>query len=210
MSKNELYRLKRQDLKGARDILCQSFLKDPIFEYILESRTDRIAAIRAIQGCNIAIGLNYGEAYAPSNDLEGVAIWLPPGHTGISAWKLIRSGILGILTIPSNRLKVNAQTLQKARQYAAYAEEIHARNAPFPHWYLMMIGVGDAFRGQGYATKLIQPVLNESDEAKLPSYLETHTPKNVEIYKHFGFSVVEEGKLPSSDITHWAMMRVVR
>jgi ribosomal protein S18 acetylase RimI-like enzyme len=174
----------------------------------VESGADTQATISRIQACNISLGLNYGEVYAPSEGLEGVAIWLPPGHTRISTWGLMRSGILGILTVRQNRISVNTRVLKRAREYAEYAERIHRRHAPFPHWYLMMIGVKDAFRGQGYATRLIQPMLERCSQGKMPCYLETHNPRNLDIYGHFGFTVVEEGILPSSDIRHWAMLRI--
>jgi hypothetical protein len=208
MCETELYCLKKKDIGNAKQVLCESFLKDPIFKYILETKLHNETIIKTIQTCNIALGLNYGKVYSPTNRLEGVAIWLPPNHTNISTYKLIRSGILKILTMPGNGIKENMKILDKTREYATYAEEIHEKHASSPHWYLMMIGVRDIFRGKGYATTLIRPILEKCDQEMVPCYLETHNPINVEIYKHFGFATVEDGKLPGSDITHWAMMRM--
>jgi hypothetical protein len=45
------------------------------------------------------------------------------------------------------------------------------------------------------------------DTEHLPCYLETHNQKNVPIYRHYGFKVVEEDIVPGTEITHWAMLR---
>ncbi len=67
--------------------------------------------------------------------------------------------------------------------------------------------MAERYRGQGLASRLIRPLLEEFDKKKLACYLETHNPSNVAIYEHFGFKVVEEGKIPGTDMTHWAMLR---
>mgnify|MGYP003300427538 CR=1 FL=1 len=38
-------------------------------------------------------------------------------------------------------------------------------------------------------------------------YLETHSKKNVEIYRHFGFEVVSDDFIPGTEVTHWGMVK---
>ena len=53
----------------------------------------------------------------------------------------------------------------------------------------------------------MQPVLARAEAEKLPCYLETSTEKNVAFYSKRGFTVVNEGVVPGSDLHVWAMMR---
>lgn len=74
-------------------------------------------------------------------------------------------------------------------------------------WYLMLIGVDPVSQGQGYASKLLKPMLARLDEHSLPGYPETQKEKNATLYQHFGFNVVEEFTFPSTTLTTWAMLR---
>jgi len=84
---------------------------------------------------------------------------------------------------------------------------VHKRLAPFKHWFLQTIGVDPQFQGKGYAGKLIRAMLGRIDKEDLPCYLETLDEKNVWLYEHFGFRVIEKSAIPRTDITVWAMLR---
>jgi GNAT superfamily N-acetyltransferase len=56
-----------------------------------------------------------------------------------------------------------------------YADEIHKRIMPDPHWYPVVLGVGPACQGQGIGSALIQPVLKRADADGVPCYLEAVT-----------------------------------
>ncbi len=62
----------------------------------------------------------------------------------------------------------------------------------YSFWYLMVIGVDPVSQGQGYASKLLKPMLARLDEDSLPGYPETQKEKNATLYQHFGFNVIEE------------------
>jgi hypothetical protein len=53
-------------------------------------------------------------------------------------------------------------------------------------------------------------MLARIDEEGLPCYLETLVERNVLLYKHFGFKVIEKAAIPRTDLTSWAMLREVR
>lgn len=50
-------------------------------------------------------------------------------------------------------------------------------------------------------------MLDRIDKEGLPSYFETHDEKNVPLYEHFGFKVIEKANIPGLDVTNWAMLR---
>jgi hypothetical protein len=50
-------------------------------------------------------------------------------------------------------------------------------------------------------------MLARFDKAALPCYLETQKEENVNLYQHFGFSVIKESIIPGTSITIWLMLR---
>jgi ribosomal protein S18 acetylase RimI-like enzyme len=88
-----------------------------------------------------------------------------------------------------------------------YLDTVHDRLAPFNHWFLQCIGVDHKLQGRGYASSLLRPILKRIEEEGLPCYLDTLEKQNVQLYEHFGFKVVEESKVPGTNLTNWAMLR---
>jgi hypothetical protein len=54
---------------------------------------------------------------------------------------------------------------------------------------------------------LLRAMFAKIDKEGLPCFLETQAEKNVGIYEHLGFRVVEEGIVPGSNVKSWAMLR---
>jgi ribosomal protein S18 acetylase RimI-like enzyme len=91
--------------------------------------------------------------------------------------------------------------------YGRFVDNLHRRLVPYPHWYLQIIGVDPAYRGQGFSSRLLRPVLERIDRERMPCFLETNAGKNVAIYRRFGFGVLSEDKMPGTEVTSFAMLR---
>jgi hypothetical protein len=50
-------------------------------------------------------------------------------------------------------------------------------------------------------------MLERLDQKQLPCYLGTQNPRNIPIYEGYGFRVVEESKIPDTNVSHYAMLR---
>jgi len=50
-------------------------------------------------------------------------------------------------------------------------------------------------------------MLDWMDRKQVACYLNTQNEKNIGLYEHFGFSVVEQVSLPGSGILHTGMIR---
>ena len=72
---------------------------------------------------------------------------------------------------------------------------------------LQTVGVDPQFQGKGYAGKLLRSMFARIDEEGLPCYLETLDEANIQLYEHFGFTVVERSTVPETKLTNWAMLR---
>jgi len=198
---NSLIRLTSAQIKPAAQMLSRAFQEDALYVYLVPGAADRERILPYLFQFRLRYGLRYGEAYATSTGLEGIAIWFPSKNAHMTRWMLLRSGGLELFS------KAGKEVIARISSFGDYASVLHQRHAPFPHWYLSPIGVDPAQQGKGYARLLLMGMLTRLDEEKLPCYLETQSEKNVAIYRHFGFEVVEESKIPGTTLTHWSMLR---
>ncbi|MFP4395932.1 MAG: GNAT family N-acetyltransferase [Anaerolineales bacterium] len=196
-----LVRLTRAQIEPAARVLTRAFADEPLWEYFIPDAARRHQKIYYIFRLMVVYGVRYGEGYATSPDLEGVAVWLPSQRAKMSLWQQIQCG-----AIPAF-FNLGLKTTARISATDAYIEETHERIAPFPHMYLSVIGVDPAHQGQGHASALLRPMFARLDEEGLPCYLETHTIPNLEIYQHYGFDVREEDTFPNSDTRYWIMIR---
>ena len=194
-------RLTKSQIKPVGEMLARAFQDDPLFAYFIPDAFERKNKLHCIFECLIRYGVLYGEFYAISSDLEGAAIWFPSEQAKMTLWRVIRCGALSLY------FKVGRKVVSRVLAFFNYAFMVHNRHAPFPHRYLGVIGVDPKFHGKGYASALIKPMLTRIDQEHLPCYLETENEKNVAIFQHYGFKVVESDNIPGSDVNNWAMLR---
>ena len=198
---NNLTRLNKTQVKPAADMLERAFQDDPLFIIFFPNTVERENKLAHFFDFMVRYAVSYGEVYATSPNLEGIAVWLPSEKADMSPWQMLRpSG----LTMP---LKMGMGAMGRMMRYAEYATTTHKRQALFKHWYLQFIGVDPVFQGKGYAGSLLKPMFARMDREQLPCYLETFTQKDVSIYQHYGFEVVEEGTIPDTETALWAMLR---
>jgi len=198
---NNLVRLNKAQVKPAAEMLARAFQNYPLLQYYFPDELERKKIASYFVSVAVFSGIRYGEIYATSPNLEGVAIWFPSGNYPVTIWKLVRSVPLSVI------FGFGRYGGGRMRQLGEYVDAVHQRLAPFGHWFLQVIGVDPQFQGKGYAGKLLRPMLARIDQEHLPCYLDTQNEKNVSIYQHYGFKVVEEVTIPGTEISHWAMLR---
>jgi ribosomal protein S18 acetylase RimI-like enzyme len=198
-------RLTSAQTKRAGETLARAFQDDPLFTYFIPDAFERQTVLPSLLAMMARYSVCYGEAYATSPRLEGVACWFPPGQAEMTLRRILRIAGISLLYY---FIKVGA-ALSKYFSYTTYAGKLHERHTPGSHWYLSSIGVDPRFQGKGLASQLLRPMLSRIDQERLPCFLETQTETNVSLYQHFGFQVVETGTIPRTDLTHWAMLREI-
>jgi ribosomal protein S18 acetylase RimI-like enzyme len=201
---NKLLRLTKKDRDAGAAVLGRAFTEYDLLQYYFHDKTERRAVAETFGFISLSICLKYGEVYASSEKLEGVAAWLPPGKALFGGWQIIRSVPLSIL------FRFARQGASRMWAYGRYVDNLHRKLVPYPHWYLQIIGVDPAYHGQGFSSRLVRPVLQRIDRERMPSFLETNTWRNVAIYRRFGFEVVSEDKIPGTELTSFAMLRKVQ
>jgi ribosomal protein S18 acetylase RimI-like enzyme len=199
-----LLRLGKSHIPAAAGVLVSAFLEYPLLRDSFAEAAQREKVASFFFRLSRYYAIRYGETYATSSNLEAVAVWIHSDHYSVPLRKAVRSVplsvILGFGRAGGGRMKYPS----------AYIDAVHGRLAPFEHWYLQAIGVAPRFRGEGYASKLLRPMLARTDEEGLPCYLETVDERNVQIYEHFGFELVEKAGIPKTGLTNWAMLRQAR
>jgi ribosomal protein S18 acetylase RimI-like enzyme len=122
-----------------------------------------------------AIGCGTAEIAA---DGGATALWLPPGaHPDEAA--------LGALL---------EESVDPARLGTAFSlfDRMASHHPAEAHWYLPLIGVHPAQQGRGYGSVLLEHAAARCDREGLPAYLESTSPRSVNLYRRHGFEVVAE------------------
>ena len=201
---NKLLRLTRKDRDAGAAVLGRAFTEYELLRHYFHDKKERRAVADTFSFILLSVSLKYGEVYASSEKLEGVAAWLPPGKATFGGWQIIRSVPLSIIfrfaRLGASRMWV----------YGRYVDNLHRKLVPYPHWFLQIIGVDPEYHGQGFSSRLVMPVLQRIDRERMPCFLDTSNEKNVAIYRRFGFELVSEDKIPGTELTSFAMLRKVQ
>lgn len=197
-------RLTKPQLREAGAVLARAFFDDPAMTYIWPDASTRAGPLGWLMLRDARYGYLYGDAYTTAGGVEGVALWLRPGGTATSWWRMAR---LGLLLAP---LRFGVGPFRRFVQLMNMFEPLHKRDAPPQHWYLMTLGVDPPRQGQGVGSGLIAPVLARADADRLACYLETMKEQNLAFYRKHGFEVVVEDAVPNGGPRYWTMLREPR
>ncbi len=195
-----LYSLENKDILQAVDVLVDAFKDDPVYNAIFEGAQPEQR--RAFSETPLRYCMKYGQVCAPSNALEGVAGWVGGKHSEMTPWRMLVSGAIW------SGFKMGGEYSQRVGKVFRQIEEDRKNHmGDRPYMYLFFIGVAGEHQGKGYGRVLLDEVIRVAEEDRLPVYLETETTKNVQLYEHFGFEVIEKVDLPLIDLPMWKMVR---
>ena len=142
-----------------------------------------------------------GVIYADSEELNGFAVWLPPGFTGNKTLPFLMNG--GIKLI----LHSGPRVIGRLLTYETFAMKLKETYTHHTDWYIYNLSVLRKAQGKGIASKLMRPMLKFCDTQQMLCYLETNKESNVSLYQHYGFELAEQKFIPKSDVMHYAMTR---
>jgi ribosomal protein S18 acetylase RimI-like enzyme len=198
---NHIFRLHKSHIKPAAEVLARAFHNYPMMQYYFPDESRRRRINRYATMISLYFAVRYGEAYATSTALEGIAVWLPFGQNPMHYLSVLR-------TVPLNILAAFLFTGgYKMRAAGDYISSVHKQACPSHHLYLSDLGVDPVHQGKGFGGKLLRPLLEKAEREHLPIYLETHDERDVALYQHFGFKILSEGLLPHTTVRHWSMLR---
>jgi ribosomal protein S18 acetylase RimI-like enzyme len=128
---------------------------------------------------------DHGTAFV-ADDGAAVATWLPPG---VEPDNERMEKIMAEQT-PDNRKQEMSELFAKMEAFRLHE----------PHWYLPLIAADPARQGQGLGTALMEAAIVRIDKDGRPAYLDSSNPRNVPLYRRFGFEPIGEIKTASSPV----------
>jgi len=200
----DLIRLNEGHVKLAGKVLAKAFQNYPSFDHLIPDLEERAIKLPALFEYMVRYGVLFGEVYGTSANLEGIAVWRPYWEAEGTEERAKKSGGEELDLIVGEEFWERYEPIEECEH------RCHEQYANFEHWYLYPIGVDPIHQGKGYAGMLLRAKLAEADEQCIPCYLETNKERNLTLYQHFGFQVVEEGIIPGTSVPYWAMLRKVK
>ena len=198
-----LYKVQKKDILKAGAVLADAFQDDPVWKKLLEEA--KIDQKRALFKGPVRYCIQYGEVYAPSEHIEGIAAWVPGDLADMTIWRMIRSGSISLDM--KMGMKMARITQKMIRVLGPLEMDRKAKMKGRIYIYLMIIGVAPEFQGQGLGGKLLGGLIDESEQAGVPIYLETATERNVKMYERSGFRTLSQVTLPGINLPQWEMVR---
>jgi ribosomal protein S18 acetylase RimI-like enzyme len=122
-----------------------------------------------------------GKAFANKSahyigNYSGAALWLPPNvHPEVDQ-------LISLLqSTGSNEAKNDGPEI---------FEKMSSYHPDEPHWYLPLLGVDPLHHGKGLGSALLQHALAMCDHDNKSAYLESSNPRNISLYKRYGFELL--------------------
>jgi ribosomal protein S18 acetylase RimI-like enzyme len=203
-----LYKVQKKDIHKAGAVLADAFQHDPVWTKVFEGVPKIDQKMGAWYEGAIRYCLKYGEVYATSEHLEGIAACVPGDLAEMTFWRMIRSGSI------RSGMKMGITMVRRTQKimlvFAPLEADRKANMKGRAHLYLMIIGVISEFQGQGFGGKLLGALIEESEQVGVPLYLETETERNVRMYERLGFKLVNQISLPVINLPMWEMVREPR
>ena len=195
-----LFKLDKRSGDAFSQVCARAYFDADDFSTSSRDPSKQMKYLTKLMNLTFQISVKFGSVYAPTKAIEGVAGWLPHDKIKISNWHYIRHGALSVF------FRAGKEGRRNLLRYSSLVSAKHRQHANFPHMYLFNIAIDPKYQGKGYASRLLKPMFVKLDENNLPCYLES-PERNLALYEHFGFEVVEHVSLPENDNDMWLMLR---
>ena len=191
------------EVKAATNVLKHAFATDPCLLHLIPDENERSYIGPALARGWLRYGIGWGKVFCTEN-LEGVALRRPPGAEDIHPLGAVVSGMWQtplLLGWAGTQRLINAGRAMDAR---------HARAVQGPHWYCWLVAVDPAAQGGGFGGELMRHTFDLADEQGVPCYLETTSERALAVHLHHGYEIVEDGRIPDTDLFVWSLVRKPR
>lgn len=190
---NGLYRLQKQDAEKLSCLLAECFVQDPLYCELIPDEAKRRKMLPELFDCEMDDLFENCEIYADSPAINGIVIVSDESEPYNAFTYYLKSLFYTLKTgaclVKDDPSLATLSNFVRGRDYLseAWTDDISSDE----RLHIIYLAVRPAMQGHGIAAKLMRAVLAKADERHLLISLETHNAHNVEIYKHFGFSVFE-------------------
>ncbi len=178
------------------EILTNSFDDNKSTNWVVKNDKHRVSRIQklmlyAYDLCEKQNGTHI------SDDQNGAVIYDYPVTSKYTLVRLLKD-ISFIFNV------IGPERLIKVLKREGYIKKHHPKENFIYLWFL---GVSSEHQGKGTGSKLLSELVDVADKKKLSIYLETSNPRNLELYKRFGFSIYHEWNTDFIGFSIWFMRR---
>ena len=181
------------DREKVLSIVLMGFSTDPFLRWICPEAENYLLfkeGFDAFGGKALETNTTYvAEGY------KGTALWLPP-NTEADEERFIKA-------VEKNVAPEKHEPLFKI------LEEMEEYHPSETCWYLPIIAVDPYYQNQGIGSLLMKHALEKVDSDGVPAYLESSNPRNMSLYKRYGFETMGQIQEEDSPLIH-PMIREAR
>ena len=195
-----LYIVGKEDLDRLAEVAADAYRDYPLHNWFTKGKYDAKAS-ELLMKVTLKTMTEDALIYADSEEINGFAAWLPFGFEGNKTLPFLKNGGLKLF------LHSGVGFIGRLLTYEKYAMGLKKEFTDNYDWYLFNLSIKKDAQGKGIASKLMRPMLQFCDDEKMVAYLETNKEANVGLYQHYGFDLMKEELIPTSSVTHYAMVR---
>ena len=195
-----LYIVQKKELYRLAEVAADAYRNYPLHNWFTKGKYDAKAS-KLIMQISLRTMTEDAVIYADSEEINGFAVWLPFGFSGSKTMPFLMNG--GLKLIFHSGLGIIGRLLT----YENYAMNLKKEFTDNYDWYLYNLSIKKDAQGKGIASKLMRPMLEFCDKERMVAYLETNKALNVGLYQHYGFDLMKEELIPTTDVTHYSMVR---
>ncbi|MGI6069810.1 MAG: GNAT family N-acetyltransferase [Blautia sp.] len=191
MESDILYRVKQEDLQKLEELLTVCFAKDPLYQELIPDDEVRKRLMPELFSCDLTEFYETCEIFADGPDLNGILVVSDEAEP-YNLLKYYFSQIQAALRTDGYLIKEDPTmhtfwNFMQGRDYlnSSWTDQLHQDN----RLHIIYLAVDPDMQHHGIAAKLIGEVLSYAKANRMMVSLETHNPKNVALYEHFGFKI---------------------
>ena len=143
---------------------------------------------------------DYGTLYFPETHRHGVAVWSQPLAAEREAQRKRAK-------IEFLRGQIGADSAVRYEGIADFMSSQSDAIVDTSAWYLSIVGILPVWQNRGLGQSLITPTLEQADQAGVPTFLETFTPRNEPFYQRLGYRVAGSFFEPTIGANYSLMLR---
>lgn len=191
MTSNQLYQVQPEDFPRLEKLLTKCFSHDPLYEELIPDENIRKRLMPELFSCDMTEFYESCEIFADSKELNGILVVsdeTEPYHL----LKYYFNDVLASLHTDEYLIKEDHSlktffNFILGRDYlnSAWTDQLHQKN----RMHIIYLAVDPEMQHHGIAATLVEEAIRYADGHKMMISLETHNPKNVAFYQHFGFKV---------------------
>jgi len=197
---SDFYKITNSDVKYLSKMFERVFFNWSLLAVLEPDEKIRRTRAHYFYKLSIKHLIKYGEVYAHSPEMEGVAMWVHTDYIEMSTWQMIKYGALKTI------YKIGIKSMKKAEISMKFMENTHKELIKEPHYHLTWLAVEPELQRTGIGTELMNVILNKFSKEKMKCFLDTQDKQNIDYYKRFGFKLITERKYPNVDVMYWGML----